>query len=55
MYKAKLVVFLGSCLENLHAFPLDARRETGCQIDKVQGGGVLQTARNGSDNRCWGF
>ena len=38
MSKVKPVVFLGSSLEDLRAFPVDARREAGYQIDKLQRG-----------------
>lgn len=34
----KSVVFLGNSLARIRAFPLDARQDTGFQIDKVQRG-----------------
>ena len=39
MSGVKPVVFLGNSLEDLRAFPVDARREAGYQLDKVQRGG----------------
>lgn len=36
--KAKPVEFLGDALEALRSFPLQARRATGFQLDKVQRG-----------------
>ncbi len=38
MSAVKPVVFIGSSLEELRAFPVDARREAGYQIDRVQRG-----------------
>jgi phage-related protein len=38
MSETKPVVFLGSSLEVLRALPVDARREAGYQIDKIQRG-----------------
>lgn len=35
---AKPIEFRGSSLDDLRAFPLDARREAGYQLDLVQGG-----------------
>lgn len=35
----KPIVFLGSSLDDLRAFPLAARREAGFQLDQVQHGG----------------
>lgn len=34
----KPIQFLGSSLDDLRAFPLDARREAGYQLDRVQQG-----------------
>ena len=45
MSKVKPVVFLGSSLEDLRAFPVDARREAGYQIDKVQRGGSPESLK----------
>jgi hypothetical protein len=38
MTQAKPVEFRGSSLDDLRAFPLAARRETGHQLDQVQNG-----------------
>ena len=38
MVDVKPVIFLGSSLDDLRAFPLDAKREAGYQIDKIQRG-----------------
>lgn len=38
MTDSKPVEFLGSSLDDLRAFPLDARREAGHQLDQVQNG-----------------
>lgn len=38
MSVAKPIEFRGSSLDDLRAFPLDARREAGYQLDLVQGG-----------------
>jgi phage-related protein len=35
---AKLLKFRGSALSDLRAFPIDARREAGYELDKVQRG-----------------
>ena len=35
---SKAVVFLGTALDDLRAFPTGARREAGYQIDRVQSG-----------------
>jgi len=43
MSEPKPVVFIGSSLEDLRAFPVDARREAGYQIDRVQRGGVSES------------
>ncbi|NRF71742.1 type II toxin-antitoxin system RelE/ParE family toxin [Aquincola sp. S2] len=34
----KDIAFVGTALEDLRAFPLDARREAGFQLDRVQDG-----------------
>jgi phage-related protein len=34
----KLIVFLGSSLDDLRGFPADARRQAGYQLDRVQRG-----------------
>jgi phage-related protein len=34
----KPIAFLGGSLDDLRAFPTDARRETGYQLDRVQRG-----------------
>ncbi|KQP61692.1 hypothetical protein ASG40_04090 [Methylobacterium sp. Leaf399] len=36
--RSKSVVFVGTALDDLRAFPLTARREAGYQIDRVQSG-----------------
>ena len=38
MIDSKPVNFLGSSLDDLRAFPLEARREAGHQLDQVQNG-----------------
>ncbi|MCE4538530.1 type II toxin-antitoxin system RelE/ParE family toxin [Pelomonas sp. P7] len=38
MADVKPIEFRGSSLDDLRAFPLDARREAGYQLDLVQGG-----------------
>ena len=38
MRDQKCIEFLGSSLDDLRAFPLDARREAGHQLDQVQHG-----------------
>ncbi|WP_348754840.1 type II toxin-antitoxin system RelE/ParE family toxin [uncultured Aquincola sp.] len=38
MNQTKPVEFRGSALDDLRAFPLDARREAGYQLDRVQNG-----------------
>ena len=43
MSEVKPVVFIGSSLEDLRAFPVDARREAGYQIDRVQRGSAPES------------
>lgn len=38
IHQTKPVIFLGRSLDDLRSFPIDARREAGFQIDKVQNG-----------------
>ncbi len=48
----KALFFIGSSLEEIRRFPLDARRETGHQLDQVQRGRRLETDEDGGQGRA---